>query len=191
MREGMKRIVARVVLVAFLSLSLSTCGGGGGGGGAPGGSTSGTDTTAPTVSSTSAANGATGAAVNASISVIFSEPMDASTINASTFTVKAGATAVPGTVSYSGTTATFTPTDNLAYSTSYTATVTTGAKDLAGNALASNYVWSFTRRQHQHPRHAHRTSSPPTSGNSRRTGRLLHCSGCVTRDATFRVAGVV
>ena len=37
MREGMKRIFARVVLVAFLSLSLSTCGGGGGGGGATGG----------------------------------------------------------------------------------------------------------------------------------------------------------
>ena len=144
MREGMKRVVARVVLVAFFSLTLFTCGGGGGGGGTPGGSTSGADTTAPTVSSTSSANGATGVAVNAAISVIFSEAMDASSINAATFTVKAGSTAVPGTVSYSGNTATFTPTDNLAYSTSYTATITTGAKDLAGNALASDYVWSFT-----------------------------------------------
>ena len=144
MREGMKRVSAQVVLVTFFYLSLFSCGGGGGGGGAPGGGTSGADTTAPTVSSTSSANGATGVAVNAAISVIFSEPMDAATINASTFTVKAGATAVPGTVSYSGTTATFTPTDNLAYSTSYTATVTTGAKDLAGNALSSNYVWNFT-----------------------------------------------
>ena len=70
--------------------------------------------------------------------------MDASTITTTTFTVKAGSTAVPGTVSYSGTTATFTPTDNLAYSTPYTATVTTGAKNLAGNALASNYVWNFS-----------------------------------------------
>ena len=26
----------------------------------------------------------------------------------------------------------------------FTATVTTGATDLAGNALASNYVWTFT-----------------------------------------------
>ena len=39
MREGMKRVVARMVLVAFLSLSLFTCGGGGGGGGAGGGGT--------------------------------------------------------------------------------------------------------------------------------------------------------
>ena len=144
MREGMKRVVARVVLVAFFSLTLFSCGGGGGGGGAPGGSTSGPDTTAPTVSSTSSANGATGVAVNAAISVIFSEPMDAATINAATFTVKAGTTAVPGTVNYSGTTATFTPTGNWANSTSYTATVTTGVKDLAGNALSTNYVWNFS-----------------------------------------------
>ena len=144
MREGMKRVVARVVLVAFFSLTLFTCGGGGGGGGTPGGGTGVTDTTAPAVSSTSSANGATGVAVNAALWVIFSEPMDASTVTMTTFTVKAGSTAVPGTVNCSGTTATFTPTDNLAYSTSYTVTVTTGAKDLAGNALASDYVWSFT-----------------------------------------------
>jgi Protein of unknown function (DUF1566)/Bacterial Ig-like domain len=54
---------------------------------------------------------------------------------------------VTGTVDYSGTTATFTPSGNLAYSTTYTATIaggTTGVKDAAGNALASNYTWSFT-----------------------------------------------
>ena len=146
MREHMKRVVARVMLVGFLSLSLFSCGGGGGGGeaAAPGGNTGVPDTTAPTASSTSISNGATGVAVNAAISVTFSEPMDASTINATTFTVKSGSTAVPGTVGYSGTTATFTPTANLAFSTSYTATVTTGAKDLAGNALATNYDWNFT-----------------------------------------------
>jgi len=102
------------------------------------------DTTPPTVSSTTPVNLAIGVAVNAAISVTFSEAMDPLTVTAPTFTVKAGLTPVSGTVNYSGTTATFTPTDNLAYSTSYTATVTTLAKDLAGNALASNYVWSFT-----------------------------------------------
>jgi hypothetical protein len=37
-----------------------------------------------------------------------------------------------------------TPVSNLLPSTTYTATLTTGAKDLAGNALAGNVVWSFT-----------------------------------------------
>ena len=33
---------------------------------------------------------------------------------------------------------------NLEPATTYTATLTTGAKDTAGNALAGNVVWSFT-----------------------------------------------
>jgi len=53
---------------------------------------------------------------------------------------------VAGTVVYtaSGSIATFTPTAALAASTLFTATITTGAQDLAGNALAGNYVWTFT-----------------------------------------------
>jgi hypothetical protein len=102
------------------------------------------DTAPPTVSSTNPANGATGVGINTAISVTFSEAMNASTVTTTTFTVTAGSTVVPGSVGYSGTTATFTPTGNLAYSTPYTATVTTGAQDLAGNALASNHVWNFT-----------------------------------------------
>jgi hypothetical protein len=51
---------------------------------------------------------------------------------------------VPGTVTYVGTTATFTPISSLAFDTTFTATVTTGAKDLAGNPLANNFVWTFT-----------------------------------------------
>src|SRR5260370_25938355 len=47
-------------------------------------------------------------------------------------------------VSYKGTTATFAPSVTLLPNTIYTATITTGAKDLAGNALAGNYVWNFT-----------------------------------------------
>src|SRR2546422_981106 len=49
-----------------------------------------------------------------------------------------------GTVSYSGVTATFTPAGNLAPLTTYTATISTGARDLAGNALSTDLVWSFT-----------------------------------------------
>ena len=58
--------------------------------------------------------------------------------------MKDGLTPVDGTVSYAGVTATFTPSSNLATSIIYTATVTTGVKDLAGNPLAADYTWSFT-----------------------------------------------
>ena len=101
------------------------------------------DTTPPAVISTIPANGTTGNSISTPITVNFSEVMDAETITSATFTVRSGSTDVPGTVSYSGTTATFTPAGNWAYSTSYTAMVTTGARDLAGNALASNYIWNF------------------------------------------------
>jgi len=107
----------------------------------PGGGSS--DLTPPTISSSNPSNGTTGVAVNTAISVTFSEAMDPASVTGTSFTVMTGSTAVPGSVNYSGTTATFTPTGSLAYSTSYTATVTTGAKDLAGNALAANYVWNF------------------------------------------------
>jgi hypothetical protein len=102
------------------------------------------DTTAPTVISTNPASAATSVALNQKIAATFSKVMDAATITATTFTVKQGTTAVAGTVSYAGTIASFSPTANLTASTVYTATITTAAKDLAGNALASNFVWSFT-----------------------------------------------
>lgn len=102
------------------------------------------DVTAPIVSSTDPLNNVVSVATNKAIALTFNKAMDPSTINASTFTLKQGATVVPGTVSYSGTTATIKPSSILAANTTYTATVTTGVKDLAGNALAANKEWSFT-----------------------------------------------
>jgi hypothetical protein len=102
------------------------------------------DTTAPTVTSTINANGATGVPINTKVGATFSEGMDPLTITTVTFLFKQGATPVSGTVTYSLVSAVFTPASNLTASTVYTATITTGAKDLAGNALASNYTWSWT-----------------------------------------------
>jgi hypothetical protein len=99
------------------------------------------DTTPPTVIGTSPV---LAVAVDSSISATFSKAMDPSTINATTFTMAQGSTSVPGTVTYAGTTASFKPSSNLATSTTYTATITTGVKDLSGNALKNNFVWSFT-----------------------------------------------
>src|SRR5207248_1132545 len=78
------------------------------------------------------------------IAATFNEAMNPLTISRTTFTLKKGATPVSGTVTYAGTTAIFTPASALAFSTAYTATITTHAKDLAGNGLAANFVWSFT-----------------------------------------------
>ena len=104
----------------------------------------GVDVAAPVISSVLPANNATTIAVTSKPSVVFSEAMNPATITSTTFTLKQGATVVAGTVAYSGTTATFTPTAALTANLIYTGTITTGAKDVAGNALAANYTWSFT-----------------------------------------------
>ena len=99
-----------------------------------------------------------GVPTNTAITATFSEDMAPSTITApGTFTVTCALPCVSpaGTVSYSvgSRTAVFTPTAALAPLTTYTATITTAATDLAGNALAgnqaplpaaSNYIWTFT-----------------------------------------------
>src|SRR2546426_506432 len=102
------------------------------------------DPTAPTLSFTVPANGATGVPLSGNVAVAFSEAMDPLTISPATFTLQQGSTAVAGTVSYAGVTATFTPASALAPLTTFTATITIGARDLAGNALATDFSWSFT-----------------------------------------------
>lgn len=102
------------------------------------------DLTAPTVASTIHANGATGVPTNSRVGATFSEAVDPTSVNATSFVFKQGATVVPGTVTSSGANVVFTPTTALAANTTYTATLGTGVVDLAGNALASPYVWSWT-----------------------------------------------
>src|SRR4029077_12541065 len=95
------------------------------------------DTTAPTVSFIVPPDTTAGVAVNQKIAAVFSEAMDPLTISTATFTLTQGTTAVAGTVTYAGVTATFNPSNTLEPNTTYTATMSTGARDLAGNALAS------------------------------------------------------
>ena len=65
--------------------------------------------------------------------------MNRATLNKTTFKlVKKGTTKpVAATVSYSGNRAVLNPSRNLVRGATYTATVTTRAKDLAGNPLAA------------------------------------------------------
>ena len=109
------------------------------------------DTTRPLVVSTIPGNGATGVFTNTRITASFNEAMSPATIGNTTFTVvntTLGGTAVAGNVTYNAAarTATFTPTTpaTLPDNTLFTATITTGARDLAGNALAANFLWTFT-----------------------------------------------
>jgi hypothetical protein len=119
------------------------------------------DTTRPsvtlTVPTTTTPGPTTGVATNSAISAVFSEDMAPASISGSTFTLACSAPCVApaSTVTYTvgNRTAVLTPATGLATSTTYVATITTGATDLAGNALAgnqaplpaaSNYIWSFT-----------------------------------------------
>ncbi len=102
----------------------------------------------PTVISTSPRNGDLNVSITKIITATFSEAMLSSSITAAgTFTVMETNTStnVPGTTTYSviNKIASFNPTLDLKADTNYTATITTAAKDLAGNAMASNKIWTF------------------------------------------------
>jgi hypothetical protein len=102
------------------------------------------DITPPTISSTIPSANGDGVLIDSAISATFSEEMDVASIKTDTFTVSDGSADIAGSVSYNGLTAAFTPSGKLSYNTIYTATITTGAMDLAGNAVAANYTWTFT-----------------------------------------------
>src|SRR5580692_5137905 len=103
--------------------------------------------TPPTVTAVTPPNGTTLVCPNtAIITATFSKPMNPATLTTTSFTLTSGGASVSGTVSYVAATmiATFTPSAALAASTTFTATITTAAQDQFGNALASNFVWTFT-----------------------------------------------
>jgi methionine-rich copper-binding protein CopC len=104
-----------------------------------------TDTTPPTVTAKSPAAGATTVATSTAVTATFSEPVQL--VSGLTMKLKlAGTTTVvPSTVTYDSATMTATLQPNAALSagTKYTVTLTSGIKDLAGNALKST-SWSFT-----------------------------------------------
>lgn len=110
------------------------------------------DTTPPEVTLTSPTAGRAGVNLSAPVSATFSEGLNSATVGTSTGELRTiTGTLVPASVSYDGATltVTITPASPLAYSTSYRVTLKGGAadsriKDLAGNALASDYSWTFT-----------------------------------------------
>lgn len=95
----------------------------------------------PTIYSVMPVNGSIGINPDFIITVDFSEAMNSTSVDTA-FTLSA----TSGTTRYNDTfyTMTFTPDNPLTPNTTFTATVTTTASDLAGNNLATNYVWQFT-----------------------------------------------
>ncbi|UCE75211.1 MAG: Ig-like domain-containing protein [Methanomassiliicoccales archaeon] len=97
------------------------------------------DITPPQVSITDPLNMATSVPIDTEITITFSEEMDRSSVEE----------AIETALSYdaptwSGNTITLTLTDLLDFSTEYTVTIGTGAKDTAGNSLSSVYTLKFT-----------------------------------------------
>jgi hypothetical protein len=107
------------------------------------------DATPPTVTSQVPAQDAV-ANANTLVTATFSEDMAPDSLNTSSFTLKTTVGDVPvvGTVSYAvgARTATFTPSNPspLPSNTAFTATLSTGATDLAGNPMSLDKVWTFT-----------------------------------------------
>jgi acid phosphatase type 7 len=145
------------------------------------------DTTPPTVTGVAPGNGGSNVPIGTKVEATFSKAMDANTINGSTFTLTkpdgpdadTNPDGVSGTVAYDSTSkkATLSPSANLDYSTTYTATVKGGAngvKDSAGNPLSADEVWTFT------------TAAPPADTTPPNTTIVSGPSGTVkSRDAKF------
>lgn len=100
------------------------------------------DTTPPTIASTSPADGARNVARRPSILIVFSEPMDAASVEGD-ISISGGAKPV-GFSWPNAATVSFTTSSNLQYRMQYTLIVFTGARDLAGNRLTQPYQFSFT-----------------------------------------------
>ncbi|MBF0169571.1 MAG: Ig-like domain-containing protein [Nitrospinae bacterium] len=140
----MRRIKAYTGLGLFLTLALAIASGCGTNG-ETGKWLDGSRAPAPTVSFTLPLNLAVNVATNTLLTATFSEEMDPESINTTTFTLMNGSEVILGTVGYAGVTAVFTPAVALSDSTTYTATITVGAKSRAyGTNLDNNYVWTFT-----------------------------------------------
>lgn len=108
----------------------------------------GSDTVLPTIVNTSPIDGAENVPINSLVQVTFSETMNGATINQNTLTVKKedDKSIVSGTLTLSpeAKTVSFDADEDFWPKTKYTATVTTGVQDLAGNSLAAPGSWSFT-----------------------------------------------
>jgi len=104
------------------------------------------DTTSPEIINVSPEQSMVDVDINASIEMSFSEAIDSnSLISAFSLSTQSGNN-VYGSVSVSGSKATFTPASPLMANTTYIVMISTDLKDVVGNALTSEKEWSFTTK---------------------------------------------
>ena len=124
------------------------------------------DAIPPSIASTTPGAGSSGVPVSDPVTASLVRPIDANTLTGSTFQLlDALNNVIPASITWDSANnlARLQPTAALSYNTTYTATLKGGAndprvKDLNGNALASDYSWSFTTRNPPPP--------PPTSATT-------------------------
>ena len=107
------------------------------------------DTTPPNVIGNSPSTGQTDVATNAYIDVAFDEAIRNTSLTAASVALSANGNPVPissAYVIYNGNSVRIVPASVLQPNTTYTVTLT-GVQDIAGNALASPYSFSFTTGQ--------------------------------------------
>jgi hypothetical protein len=152
-----------------------------------------TTTPQPIITATSPLGGTQDFAFNSAITATFNKVMKTSTVNTNTFMLSKAGIPVTGNVNYSGTTATFTPTDatgqvaQLDHSTAYEATITTGVQDEAGNAMASNKIWSFSTSAAPDNTPPNVTPTSPSDGDKR---VLVNAAITATFSETMATASV-
>lgn len=106
------------------------------------------DTTPPTIVSVTPTTGSTNVSISVNPAIAFSEDLLDSSVTSTTVKMTKVSNSQEITTnlvhSTDGKTITMTPTSSLEYSTEYRINVTTGIKDVAGNALAASANYTFT-----------------------------------------------
>jgi hypothetical protein len=108
-------------------------------------------TESPRIFNTSPSDGSSGVSISAEVSASSDHPLDGSTVNSNSFTLKSSVDNKPieeVSVSLSSDRKTaklqLNSPKKLQPSTLYVATVTTAIKDIEGNAMSESKIWSFT-----------------------------------------------
>ncbi len=102
------------------------------------------DSIGPVFRSSIPDNGATGVSTAATISLLFDEPIDATTVDSSTFPVTQDGIPIVGTYEVVGTVVTFTPSDDFVAGQSVSYQVGADIGDVSGNTVGSTSTRSFT-----------------------------------------------